>query len=252
MAEPQANTQKDVKEDATKVPEAAEAIEGEAEEAVEIVPISYSQELYRKMIHLFSLVIPIGYALLGKWNMVFILLPLTTIIVFIDHSRHRSARLQQIVDGLFGKMLRAHEMDGEEKHLSGASYMLLAACGCILFLPKIIAITAFSVLIISDTAAALVGRKWGEHKLLDKSVEGTLAFVASGIMVVIVVGLLSGGDSHISLEFYMFGAIAVILGAMVELASNRWHIDDNISIPLAVGGAMLVLGMLLPDSYIAF
>ena len=219
-----------------------QAIEASAEEV-----ISYQQELYRKAIHLCSLSIPVFYALAGKWITLALLVPMLGITVLLDSARHKPGKTQRFVNKIFGNMLRAHEKDSNDKKLSGASYVLLAACICILFFPKIIGIVAFSVLVVSDTAAALIGRKYGKHRLLDKSVEGTLAFILSGMMVVVCVGSLAQvGD----LTFYAFGTIAVTIGAIVEVSSKRFQIDDNISIPIAVGGVMLVLGLMEPGAYL--
>ncbi|MCK7523378.1 MAG: hypothetical protein MZV64_39855 [Ignavibacteriales bacterium] len=63
---------------------------------------------------------------------------------------------------------------------------LLSALICALIFPKVIFVTAFSILIISDTMAALIGRKFGKRKFLRKSLEGTLSFFISASIVVII------------------------------------------------------------------
>ena len=49
-----------------------------------------------------------------------------------------------------------------------------------------IVLTAFAILIVSDTAAALIGRKFGKHPFHGKSVEGTTAFFISALIVVAI------------------------------------------------------------------
>ncbi|HRK60402.1 MAG TPA: phosphatidate cytidylyltransferase, partial [Candidatus Kapabacteria bacterium] len=103
-------------------------------------------------------------------------------------------------------MLRAHETRDDRLLLNGASWVLIAAFLCILFLPQSIAITAFSILIVSDTAAALIGRKLGRHKFFDKSVEGTAAFIISAIGVVVAVWFILNLD----ISFVYAGIVGAI------------------------------------------
>ncbi len=69
---------------------------------------------------------------------------------------------------VFGFLLRKHEIDKEKKNLTGATYVLISALICALIFPKVIFVTAFTILIISDTMAALIGRKFGKHKIFKK------------------------------------------------------------------------------------
>ncbi|MBK7986473.1 MAG: hypothetical protein IPK11_06085 [Ignavibacteria bacterium] len=135
---------------------------------------------------------------------------------------------------MFGRLLRAHETRDDRLLLNGASWVLIAAFLCILFLPQSIAITAFSILIVSDTAAALIGRKLGRHKFFDKSVEGTAAFIISAIGVVVAVWFILNLD----ISFVYAGIVGAIIGGIIEAASIRLKMDDNLSIPLSVGLSM--------------
>jgi dolichol kinase len=196
--------------------------------------ISYTNELLRKAIHLSSLSIPIMYGMLGK-QIIFRLILISTILsVGLDVLSHKNLRFRQLYLTLFGRLLRAHETQDDRLLLNGASWVLIAAFLCILFLPQSIAITAFSILIVSDTAAALIGRKLGKHRFFDKSVEGTAAFIVSAIGVVLVVRFIMGLD----ISFVYAGILGSIIGGIVEAASIRLKMDDNLSIPLSVGLTM--------------
>jgi dolichol kinase len=123
-------------------------------------------------------------------------------------------------------------MDKKKKNLTGATYVLLSALICALIFPKVIFVTAFTILIISDTMAALIGRKFGKRKFLRKSFEGTLSFFISASIVV----LFTPKVGNLPLE-YLIGFIAAFVGAIVENVSYGIA-DDNLTIPLSVGLTM--------------
>jgi dolichol kinase len=140
---------------------------------------------------------------------------------------------------IFGFIMREHENDFSKKNLNGASYVFIAATLTLWIFPKIIFITAFSMLIICDTAAALIGRKFGKHKFLAKSFEGTFAFFIFGIFVVLLAPKVEG----LFLEF-LIGIFGGAIGAIVENISYGWA-DDNLTIPVFIGLTMWGLYILL-------
>jgi dolichol kinase len=123
--------------------------------------------------------------------------------------------------------------------LNGATFVLLSAILCVWLFPKVIVITAFSILIISDTAAALFGRRFGRHPFHGKTVEGTTAFFVTAVLVV----ALAPKVDYLATE-YLIGVIAAFIGSFVEAFSGDL-IDDNLSIPLSIGVIMWVLYLLL-------
>ena len=203
--------------------------------------ITYKSELLRKGIHLMSLSIPFLYAILSKGQALWLLVPVTLVFVVIDIVSHRSGRIRTLLIRYFGELMRSHELQLDRLHLNGASYVLIAACMCVIVFPKLLAITSFSILIVSDICAALVGRRFGKHRFLDKSLEGTIAFAVSAILVVIVISVHFGLPS----SFFVLGLIGSFVGALVENISPRLHLDDNISIPFSIGVAMWVLAPLI-------
>ena len=197
--------------------------------------IPMSGELLRKVIHICSLIIPIGYAYLNYSTTGLILISFTLFALFVDYGRYYIKWLDKLVTRLFGSILREHERDNSRKLLSGGSYVLISACLCVLIFPKVIAITAFSILIISDTASALFGRRFGKRHFLDKSLEGTLAFILSAWIVVIFTPKVHGYLSE-----YVIGFSAAFIGGIVEAMSVRLRLDDNFSVPLSIGVIMWI------------
>ena len=196
--------------------------------------IQYRDELIRKMIHLCSLSFPIIYYFISRYDAIVILSGLTLFSLSIELLRYLSPKVGEIFIRLFGFLMREHEMDKKKKNLSGATYVFLSALISVLIFPKVIFLTAFTVLIISDTSAALIGRRFGKHQFLAKSLEGTLAFFVSAVIVVLVTPKIL----YVPAEYY-FGILAVALGAIAENISYGWA-DDNMTIPLTVGGVIWI------------
>jgi dolichol kinase len=202
---------------------------------------SYSVELVRKSIHLCSLSIPIAYYSLSREEALSILLPITVAFAITDILRLYHPPSRRVFTSLFGWLLRSHELNNHQKRLNGATYVLLSATLCILVFPKVIVITAFAILIISDSVAALIGRRFGRRRFMKKSLEGSLAFLLSSSVVVLVTPKLVNLPQE-----YIIGAIGGIGGMIVE--ASPLPVDDNLSIPLSVGLIMWILySLLLPS-----
>ena len=195
---------------------------------------SYGVEIVRKGIHLFSLSIPVVYYFITKETALAILLPLTALFAGTDLLRFRHAALGEFYHRHLGWLLRPHEIDRREPRLNGATYVLLSACICILLFPKLIVLTAFAILIISDTSAALIGRRYGTHRFLGKTLEGSGAFLVTALAVVALSPKLGTSPAE-----YLIGAAGAATGTVVESLPTR--IDDNLSIPIAIAAVMWVL-----------
>lgn len=197
--------------------------------------ILYKDEITRKLIHLCSLLIPVIYYFIPRETGIKALAFWVVFSLLIEAGRYFSPAFSKLFYSFFGFMLRKHERDGKKKNLTGATYVFISAFVCIILFPKLIFITAFTVLIISDTSAALFGRKFGRHKFLAKSFEGTLAFFLTACIVVLLAPKAQGA----AMEYYI-GFAAAAVGAIVENISYGWA-DDNLSIPLSIGAVMLAL-----------
>lgn len=205
--------------------------------------IAYKAEIVRKAIHACSLSIPAIYYFISRELALEILAPLTLMFLAVDLTRYYHKPTGELFYSVFKWMLRSHEIDENTKRLNGATNVLIAATLCILILPKLIFITAFAMLIVSDSMAALIGRRWGRHTLFTKSYEGSLAFFLSAVGVVLIASTLqySPDDGGIAANGYKIwiGIVGAALGTVVE--ALPWKIDDNLSIPLAVGASMWLL-----------
>lgn len=205
----------------------------------ESATINYRDEVIRKMVHLCSLSIPIAYYFFSRTEAIIILSILTITAITIDVGRYFIPSLESIVRKYLGFMMRKHEWDKKKMNLNGATYVFISALACVIIFPKVLFITGFAVLIISDSSAALIGRKFGKTKFLAKSLEGTLAFFVSAVIVVFFTPKILGEPLEL-----LIGIIAVAVGAIVENISFGIA-DDNLSIPMSIGFVMWGLYLIL-------
>ncbi len=194
--------------------------------------VSFQYELIRKGIHMMSLSIPVSYYFMSKELALTLIIPLALIFVVADVLRSYHAPTFTLYNRIFGRMLRPHEKTLKKKTLNGASWVLISAAVCVLVFPKLITITAFSILIISDTTAALIGRRFGTRKFNDKTLEGSTAFVVSAAIVI----LFTPKVQHLFME-YLIAILSAVIGALAEVFSFD-IIDDNFAIPVAIGASL--------------
>jgi len=83
---------------------------------------------------------------------------------------------------------------------------------------------------VSDTCAALVGKGIGRVKILGKTLEGSLAFLLSALLIVWCYPHLNRFP----------GSLAAVGAAVIELLPI--DVDDNFSIPLVAGAIMFFGG----------
>lgn len=201
--------------------------------------ITYEVEVARKSIHLLSLSIPVIYLFVPRTLALEMCVPVTLFAIAVDFGRHYIPPLQHWFNRFFGWLLRRHESDEKKKSLNGATALLISASLCIFIFPKFLAIIGFFILIICDLAAALIGKKFGRHKFIGKSLEGSAAFFVSGAAVIFIAPLfLARGVQNPFLE-YGFGLVAVAAAAVVE--ATPIPIDDNLTVPFTVCTVMWAL-----------
>jgi dolichol kinase len=196
-------------------------------------PISYREEVKRKLIHLSSLWMPVAILLLpGRLTSTI----LFGILFFMTLAVERAYVLKvpvitPVYNFFFGKMLRKEPSPNAWIVSGGAPVYAAAALTCLFFVP-LCAAAGMAVLMTADAAAALIGRKFGKHKLVNgKSLEGTLAFVLTGVLAA---GVCISAVGVSSLLPYVLPA--VILAALAELFQKQLKVDDNFSIPLVTAG----------------
>jgi dolichol kinase len=184
-------------------------------------------EISRKIVHLATLSIPIGYAILPEKTVVVILLFLFLGFLSVDLLRHYHSGMASLFRKYFlGTVLR----EEEGATLMGSTYFLFSTLLTILLFPKSIAIASLLILILSDTAAALIGKGIGKVSIFGKTLEGSLAFFFSSLLIV----WLYPNLNRIS------GTLASLGTTVVEVLPLR--VNDNLTIPLVAGAIMFFGG----------
>lgn len=189
------------------------------------------QEIWRKVIHLSSLVYPILYAnFLEKSQIVTIISVIFFALIATEFLRKFDA-FNKLFCKMFAFALRSKEMSAKV----GATYFIAGILITTLLFEKKIAIISMSVLIISDTFASIIGISFAQklpmRKIFapifapfKKSVEGFLAFAISCFAILMF--------AFGTISPVVCGVVAVAV-AFVELVSQKCKIDDNLSIPIA-------------------
>lgn len=200
--------------------------------------IPYRQEVLRKAVHLSSIWMPAALFYLpewfgssDRWFNVIMFGTFAVLNVLIEIAVFRGVPfVTPLYKKLFGKMAR--ESRPGEFRFSGAPPMYASACLTALCFEHRVAACAFTILILSDTSAALIGRKWGRHRFSNgKSLEGSLAFLLSGWSIAAC--YCAAGGLPGSVLAVWLGAVAV--SCVAEFFNEQIHLDDNFTIPLLFG-----------------
>ena len=188
----------------------------------------YKKELYRKGIHLSSLWMPAIIYFAPKIACILLFSIIVLGDMILEYGNYKKWGEAQKIFHLFLPTLRKKELRTDKLTFTGGIYVSLAALLCSVFFAKPIAVIALSIMLISDTSAALVGKIFGKHKIYkNKSVEGSLAFFISAIFVTLIFNSIY--------PFSFVCIIACLAATLMELYESALKIDDNLSIPLAVG-----------------
>ena len=201
--------------------------------------LPYTGELGRKGLHLLALSIPLGMWWVGMPVALYVLSVAALVAITADVTRAYCRPFNAFIRSIFGPLMRAEELPevGTGVRFNGATCVLVSAALMALLFPLRVAVPVLAMAMLADAAAALVGRRLGRHPWgsLSATVEGTSAFVGTGLVIMALVpGIVFG-----------IAAVGVLVGAIVEVLPVPGN--DNIWVPVVAGfvvvaGEALVLG----------
>jgi len=197
----------------------------------------------RKAVHLFAgLSILITPYFTWPWWAV-LLAGSMTILTFLSSKKSKVKQLRDLYDSI------GEEAEEKAGYLQGPFHYCLSIT-ILITLFVIIApdqmyfpIAGILLMIISDTLASVIGKKYGKHKInlpwvnTIRSLEGSLAFFISGFILCFIAFTFLGvtnpiTQDHISLEAALFySLITSALATIIELISpSTW---DDLTVPIA-------------------
>ncbi|MCX7994389.1 MAG: hypothetical protein N3A65_01280 [candidate division WOR-3 bacterium] len=185
-------------------------------------------EIFRKLLNLWAIFIPVLYYLLPEASARSLLFTITMIIVAIDFTRLHVNGVKEGFILFFGSFLRRRELT----NLSGATFLLLGCLITALIFPRPIVISACTFTIVGDTFAAMFGQNIKGPKLFKKTLVGSLAYFGSNVVVVFIL------HSLLTLPFWVLFAGALI-STFFEALPLPW--DDNFSVPIITGIGMSLI-----------
>lgn len=185
-------------------------------------------EVFRKLLNLWAIFIPVLYYLLPQASARTLLLLVTACIVIIDFIRLHINGVKEGFILFFGSFLRRRELT----NLSGATFLLLGCLITAFLFSRPVVISACSFVIVGDTFAAMFGQNIKSPKIFKKTLIGSLAYFGSNVIVVVIL------HSLLNVPFWILFAGA--LGSTIfESLPLPW--DDNFSVPILTGILMSLL-----------
>jgi len=202
------------------------------------------EEIARKLLHLFALLMPAGIYYIpqwtGKWWIPTVILAILFVdSVVIERLRQINPAVQELFYKIVGSMLRKEE----KKVITGSTWVIGAALICsILFRNQAyISLMVLTIFVLGDAVAALVGMSMGRIKIGKKSLEGSLACFLLCMFFFYAVfpfipGLLKPMGGTLPLWVALITSLTVTVFELVPLRiTPRLVINDNLAVPVIAG-----------------
>ncbi|NJD98760.1 phosphatidate cytidylyltransferase [Thermococcus sp. LS1] len=208
--------------------------------------MSMKSELKRKSLHIVGLSVPVSYlifgrdvtlTLIGLAFFIFVVLEPFRIIEALRDKIKEKLRLYvyddviervEMLEKQIDEITREHERYRVAAHI----YFAAAAFIVVYFFPGEIAIGAIAVATIGDALAAIIGKSFGRHRFKNgKSVEGSLAYFISGLLIL----------------WPLVGLPLAVLGSLAGMLAEFYNLppDDNFSNQLVIATVLYLADILV-------
>ena len=195
---------------------------------IQITDENFLNHKWRVITRPLSILFVVFYVIYSQFTVLVLIGCVALIFILLDIIRFLHKQTNVVLHEKAKALFRKNEF----QRFSSMTIFLVAFFVTILVFPKAIAIAASTFLIFGDTFGKIFGLAFGKHKILNKTVEGTLAYY--GCMMICGYVLYTLLD--ISPWILIFGGLSAPL---IELFSMG--INDNITVPLFSGAIMYVV-----------
>jgi len=186
-------------------------------------------KILRKVWRLGALFFPILYLFQPKEILLLISGILLAVFIFLEIYRLTHPKINRKVYHKLHWILK----EKERNKITTSTLFILALFLTILFFPKEIAVIALVFLIFGDSAAEIIGLRFGTFKLIgNKSLQGSLGC----FIFCLIFGLIFAYYLQVAFGIVLIGSLAVTI---IELIPVK--IDDNFTIPLVSALVMFLL-----------
>ena len=194
-------------------------------------------ELRRKALHILALIVPLGMGWLGLPAALYALIPLSLLGLAGDVLRAYSPGFNRFIRRVFGPLMRESELPppGHGVVINGATWVLVSATLLAIIFPLRIAVAVFTMFMVSDAVAAIVGRRWGRHYWGSgpRTIEGSAAFLVIGLGVIACFPSIPFG----------IGAVGAVTACAAEALPGPGN--DNLRVPIASAIVVVLMERLL-------
>ena len=182
----------------------------------------------RKISHWFILLVPFFYIFFLEKETVLIILAIAmSVVIIFELLRLKNEKLNQKLLKIFNGIYR----ETEAKNVSTLIFTLSGIFFTVLFFEKEIALLAIFFLIFGDGFAALVGERFGKHKIFGKK---SWVGVATNLLTCLITGLIFSHFYPIKFSQIFFGSLAATI---IEILP----VKDNLLIPIISAFVMSIV-----------
>ena len=167
-------------------------------------------------------------------QMIHVLGTILCVLYIVEQIRINYPEMAQKLLPITKFIIRAEEQLKESAMMPYMAAVLLT----IITFPKPIALVAIYTLAIADPLSAIIGIKFGKHKIVKhKSLEGSAAFFVATLTCSLII--LSGYHGSINGLIVFISIALALLASAFEVIPLK--IDDNLTIPLFTAFALWIL-----------
>ena len=167
-------------------------------------------------------------------QMIHVLGTILCVLYIIEQIRINYPEMAQKLLPITRFIIRAEEQLKESAMMPYMAAVLLT----IITFPKPMALIAIYTLAIADPLSAIVGIKFGKHKVTkNKSLEGSAAFFTATFICSVII--LSGYQGSLTGVIIFISLALALLSSILELIPLK--IDDNLTIPLFTAFTLWIL-----------